>query len=138
MDFPLAGVTAGNKNLLIGPSPFTGGVVGGLTPGGSTTIGGGLNAAFTQLPAGGANPRNILLVTDGLHNTPPMVNPTDTFPTDIRIDAIGYGTPASLDGAMLTTLATIHSRPDRCRIWKILFWVVLLIAIVLLLLWILK
>jgi hypothetical protein len=27
---------------------------------------------------------------------------------------------------------------DRCRIWKILFWLMLLIAIVLLLLWILK
>ena len=37
-----------------------------------------------------------------------MVNPTDTSPTDIFIDAIGYGTPASLDGGMLTALATLH------------------------------
>jgi V8-like Glu-specific endopeptidase len=109
VDFPLANVTAGSKNTLIGPSPFTAGIVGGLTPGGSTTIGGGLNAAFGQLPPGGPNPlRNVLLFTDGLQNTPPMVNPTDASPTDIRIDAIGYGTPASLDGAMLTALATVH------------------------------
>jgi hypothetical protein len=39
VDFPLANVTAGSKNTLIGPSPFTTGIVGGLTPGGSTTIG---------------------------------------------------------------------------------------------------
>jgi hypothetical protein len=107
VDFALTPVTAASKDALIGPSPFTTGVVGGLTPGGSTTIGGGLNAAYAQLPAG-ANPRNVLLLTDGLQNTPPMVNPTDASPTDITIDAIGYGTPASLDGAMLTTLATIH------------------------------
>src|SRR5437667_10807956 len=37
-----------------------------------------------------------------------MVNPTDSFPTDITIDGIGYGTPASIDCAMLTTLATPH------------------------------
>jgi hypothetical protein len=108
MDFPLADVTVANKNALIGPAPFTGGIVGGLAPGGSTTIGGGLNAAYGQLPAGGTNPRNVLLFTDGLQNTPPMVNPTDSFPTAITIDAIGYGTPATIDGAMLTTLATPH------------------------------
>jgi hypothetical protein len=36
------------------------------------------------------------------------VDPTNTSPTDIFIDVIGYGTPASLDGAMLTSLATVH------------------------------
>jgi hypothetical protein len=104
VDFALSDV---NKAALIGPAPYTTGVVGGLTPGGSTTIGGGLNAAYAQLvPA--ANPRNVLLLTDGLQNTPPLVNPTDTSPTDIFIDVIGYGTPANLDGAMLTSLATVH------------------------------
>jgi von Willebrand factor type A domain/Trypsin-like peptidase domain len=108
VDFPLTPVTAAGKNTLIGSAPFNGGIIGGIMPGGSTTIGGGLNAAYGQLPAGGANPRHVLLFTDGLQNTPPMVNPTDSFPTDIHIDAIGYGTPASIDGAMLTTLATQH------------------------------
>jgi hypothetical protein len=109
VDFPLAAVTPATKNTLIGPAPFTGGIMGSLAPGGSTTIGGGLNGAYAQLPPGGPNPlRNVLLFTDGLQNTPPMVNPPDLSPTDIRIDAIGYGTPASLDGAMLTALATLH------------------------------
>src|SRR5439155_9326126 len=82
VDFPLANVTAGSKNTLIGPSPFTGGIMGGLAPGGSTTIGGGLNAAYGQLPPGGPNSsfRNVLLFTDGLQNTPPMVDPANTIP----------------------------------------------------------
>lgn len=106
VDFALAAVTAVNKNTLIGPAPFTTGIVGGLTPGGSTTIGGGLNAAYAQLlPA--ATLRNVLLLTDGLQNTPPMVSLTDA--SAITIDVIGYGTPASLDGAMLTALATVHN-----------------------------
>ena len=102
IDFALADVTPANKATLLGPTK-----IGGLAAGGSTTIGGGLNAAYGQLTTV-ANLRNVLLFTDGLQNTPPMVNPTDTSPTDIFIDAIGYGTPASLDGAMLTALATLH------------------------------
>jgi hypothetical protein len=108
VDFALAAVTAASKNALIGPAPFTSGIVGGLTPGGSTTIGGGLNAAYAQLVPGPNPLRNVLLFTDGLQNTPPAPNLGDDSPTGIRIDAIGYGTPASLDGAMLTALATIH------------------------------
>lgn len=107
IDFALADVTAANKLTLIGPAPFTAGKIGGILPGGSTSIGDGLNHAYAQLTSG-ANLRNVLLFTDGLQNTPPMVNPTDTSPTNIFIDVIGYGTPASLDGAMLTSLATVH------------------------------
>jgi hypothetical protein len=102
IDFALADVTPANKATLLGPTK-----IGGLAAGGSTTIGGGLNAAYGQL-TNVSHLRNVLLFTDGLQNTPPMVNPTDTSPTDIFIDAIGYGTPASLDGAMLTALATLH------------------------------
>jgi hypothetical protein len=101
VDFALAAVTAPNKTALIGP------VIGGLTPGGSTTIGGGLNAAYAQL-APGPNPRNILLLTDGLQNSPPFADPNDASPAGIVIDVIGYGTPASLDGTLLTALATNH------------------------------
>jgi Trypsin-like peptidase domain/von Willebrand factor type A domain len=107
VDFALADVTVANQSALIGASPFTGGKIGALAAGGSTTIGGGLQAAYSQL-TGGANLQNVLLFTDGLQNTPPMVNPTDTSPTNIFIDVIGYGTPASLDGAMLTSLADVH------------------------------
>jgi V8-like Glu-specific endopeptidase len=112
VDFALADVMAANKTALIGPSPFTTGVIGGLVATGSTTIGGGLNAAYTQLPAG-ANPRNILLLTDGMQNTPPMADPSDGSPAGIVIDVIGYGTPASLDGAFLKALATNHLGPHQ-------------------------
>ncbi|MEO6049435.1 MAG: trypsin-like peptidase domain-containing protein [Candidatus Kapaibacterium sp.] len=108
VDFTLANVTAANKTALIGPMPFTTGVVGNLMPGGSTSMGSGLNAAFMQLTPMG-NPRNVLLLTDGLQNTPPMVDPNSKSPTDITIDVIGYGTPASLDGPMLTAVAMNHN-----------------------------
>jgi hypothetical protein len=111
LDFALADVTAGNKNTLIGPAPYNTGIVGGLIAGGATTIGGGLNTAYGQLTPG-ANPRNILLLTDGMQNTPPMANPNDASPAGIVIDVIGYGTPASLDGAFLTAVATNHKGPN--------------------------
>ncbi len=75
---------------------------------GSTTIGGGLEAARLQFPAPGSNPRTILLMTDGLQNTPPMVMPGVDPTPGIQLHAIGYGTESSLDGVLLTDLATSH------------------------------
>jgi hypothetical protein len=104
IDFAIANVTAGTKNTLVGPAPFSTGKVGALAPGGNTTIGGGLAAARAQFPAPGANPRAILLLTDGMHNTPPAISTVDL--TGITLHAIGFGTESSLDGALLTSLAT--------------------------------
>ena len=98
-----------NKAALIGPAPFTDGKIGDLMPGGSTTIGGGLESARLEFPAPGPNPRTILLLTDGLQNTPPMVMPGVDPTPDIQLHAIGYGTEASLDGDLLTDLAATHS-----------------------------
>jgi V8-like Glu-specific endopeptidase len=109
VDFGIAPATLPNRTMLIGPAPFSGGVVGGLAPGGSTTIGGGLDAARLQFPAPGANPRAILLLTDGLQNTPPMVNAVEGLVSGIDVDAIGFGTESSLDGALLTQLAAAHN-----------------------------
>ena len=107
--FPIADVTAPNKQTLIGLAPFTGGIVGGLTPGGSTTIGGGLDAARLQFPGQVSNPRSILLLTDGLQNTPPMIQTVEPQLTGIDINVIGYGTESSLDGELLTNLAVAHN-----------------------------
>lgn len=107
--FPIADVTAPNKQTLIGPAPFTGGIVGGLNPGGATTIGGGLEAARLQFPVEVANPRSILLLTDGLQNTPPLIQAVEAGLTGIDINVIGYGTEASLDGELLTNLAGAHN-----------------------------
>lgn len=108
VDFGIANVTPVTKTTLIGPAPFSTGIVGGLTPGGFTTVGGGLDGARLQFPAPGANPRAILLLTDGLQNRPPFVADVEPALSGITIHAIGFGTESNLDGALLTTLATSH------------------------------
>jgi hypothetical protein len=108
-DAPIAAATMGTKNNLIGPPPHTAGVVGGLAPGGTTTIGGGLDAGRMQFPASGANPRAILLFTDGLENTPPMISTVDGGLAGIDVHAIGFGTESSLDGVKLSNLVQRHN-----------------------------
>jgi V8-like Glu-specific endopeptidase len=109
VDFGLNDSTDANKAALVGPQPHTGGVVGGLTPGGTTTIGGGLEAARSQFPVPGANPRAILLLTDGLQNTPPMIGDVSGSLAGIDVHAIGFGSDANLDGVLLSRLAQSHN-----------------------------
>ncbi len=106
VDSALADVTAGLKNTLIGPAPFVGGKVGALMPDQMTSIGAGLDAAHGQFPAAGANPRAILLMTDGLQNTAPMIADVQGELGGINVHAIGFGTESSLDGALLSSLTT--------------------------------
>ena len=101
-----ANVTSGLKNTLIGPAPFITGKVGNLNPGGRTSIGGGLDSAKNQLSPAGANPRAVLLMTDGLQNE--GLAPGDVDLSGLTIHAIGFGTESSLDGDMLSNLATSH------------------------------
>ncbi len=111
-DFALAPVTAANKNTLIGPPPGRNtGLVGGLSPGGLTTIGGGLRTAQMQFPTPGpaTNTPAILLMTDGLQNTPPMIAEVEAELGAAKLCIIGFGTEASLDGPLLTRLARDHS-----------------------------
>src|SRR5262249_21682309 len=109
-NFAIVNVTDPTKTALIGPAPYSGGIVGGLTPGGNTTIGGGLDAAPAHIPAPGTNPRAILLLTDGLQNTAPMVADVEAAHAldGITVHAIGFGTESSLDGALLTALTNAH------------------------------
>lgn len=109
VDFALTDVTPANKTALVGPPPYTGGKLPGLTPGGSTTIGGGLQAATGQLAGPGANPKAILLMTDGLENTPPMVVDVEPTLAGLTVHAIGFGTESNLNGALLSALAASHS-----------------------------
>jgi hypothetical protein len=110
VDFALNLVNTGAKNALIGPAPFSGGIVGVLAPGGSTTIGGGLEAGVGQFPAPGAgvNQRTILLMTDGLQNTPPMIAEADPFLAGADLSVIGFGTESNLNGVLLDQLAQEH------------------------------
>jgi hypothetical protein len=108
VDFAIAPVTAATQNTLVGGPPFSGGIVGGLAPGGATSIGDGLKAAQAQFPAPGTNPRSILLLTDGLQNTNPMIADVDSLLNGITVHAIGLGSESNLDGALLTSLTAAH------------------------------
>jgi hypothetical protein len=110
-DFKLAAVNATNKTKLIGTAPYSSGIVGGLIPDGLTTIGGGLKAALGEFPpmASGVNQRTILLMTDGLQNTPPMIADEDAPLTGTDLSVIGFGQESSLNGPLLDQLAQTHN-----------------------------
>ncbi|HWT11923.1 MAG TPA: vWA domain-containing protein [Allosphingosinicella sp.] len=107
-EFARAPVDAGAKNSLVGGPPFTGGIVGSLAPDAMTSIGGGLDAGRMMLTPAGANPRSILLMTDGLQNSHPMIAAVEGGLAGIDVNAIGFGNESSLNGALLTQLAASH------------------------------
>ncbi len=104
----LASVDAVKKNELVGPAPYTGGKIGLLTPGGMTSIGDGIKAAMELLGPGGPNRRAILLMTDGLQNTPPMIAAVELMLGNTQLCVVGFGTEDQLDGPLLTRLARDH------------------------------
>ena len=107
-DEPLGNVDQGKKNQLVGNSPYTGGVIGGLMPGGATSIGDGLSVATGALPPS-TNQRAILLMTDGLQNTPPWIDTVEGGLGSIRVIAIGFGAESDLDSALLSRVARSHN-----------------------------
>jgi hypothetical protein len=109
VDFDIAPETDATQATLIGPPPFSSGKVGALAPGGATSIGEGLDAARLQFPGPGANPRAILLMTDGLQNTPRMISDVQGALGEISVHAIGFGPESSIDGALLSDLAASHT-----------------------------
>jgi hypothetical protein len=110
LDYDLHDVNAGSKSDLIGGPPYISGLVGGLAPGGTTSIGGGLRTAQQRLPdpLPENNVPNILLLTDGLQNTPPMIEEVVHELGATQLSIIGFGTEASLNGHLLTRLARDH------------------------------
>lgn len=103
---------ASNKDALIGPPPArNAGAIGGITPDAMTTIGGGLRAGRQQLTASpSANTPAMLLLTDGLQNTPPMIAEVEGTGElgNTRLCIIGFGSEGQLDGPLLTRLARNH------------------------------
>lgn len=108
VDFGLQPVTSSAKASLVGPAPFSGGIVGGLIADGLTTIGGGLAAAQAQLAGSGGNPNTMLLMTDGLQNVPPMIDTVEASLAGTTVHAIGLGNETNLDGERLSQLAQSH------------------------------
>jgi len=109
LNFASAPISPGNKDTLIGPAPArNAGIVGGIAPGGSTTIGGGLSQAQGALPGASPNLPAILLMTDGLENTPPMISSVEGSLGSTRLCIVGFGSEGSVDGPRLTSLARNH------------------------------
>ncbi|HJY30817.1 MAG TPA: trypsin-like peptidase domain-containing protein, partial [Pyrinomonadaceae bacterium] len=109
LNFASAPISPGNKDTLIGPAPArNAGIVGGIAPGGSTTIGGGLSQAQGALPGSSPNLPAILLMTDGLENTPPLISSVEGSLGSTRLCIVGFGSEGSVDGPRLTSLARNH------------------------------
>jgi hypothetical protein len=104
----LGNVNPGKKNQLVGPAPYVTGSIGALAPDQMTSIGDGITAAMESLTPSG-NQRAILLMTDGLQNTPPMVETAEGLLGSTRLFAIGFGSDAQLNGALLTRVARDHN-----------------------------
>jgi hypothetical protein len=91
-----------------------------IAPGSSTSIGGGINEAMSQWKADPKNDLSLVVVTDGMQNTAPLIlpaasgflglDPISGLPQELRkrfipIQTIGFGTPASVDQTLLTNIA---------------------------------
>jgi hypothetical protein len=103
----LAPATQAAKTTLIGPDRRSG-IVWSLSANGMTSIGDGLRVSQNELDAStntDASPA-LLLLTDGLHNTPPSIESINL--DDTRLNVIGFGEEWSLDGPRLTRLSREH------------------------------
>jgi Trypsin-like peptidase domain/von Willebrand factor type A domain len=105
----LGGVDAAKKAELVGPSPYTTGRIGALSPTAATSIGDGLAVATGVLTPPGTNQRVILLMTDGLQNTPPTIESVEAGLGSVRLVAIGFGAESDLDSALLSHVARSHN-----------------------------
>lgn len=101
-------VNNGKRMQLVGPAPYTGGKIGALAPDAATSIGAGIQQAMSVLPAGTGNQRVVLLLTDGMQNTWPMIADVEGLLGNTVVHAIGFGSEAQLDGVLLNRLAHAH------------------------------
>jgi len=97
------------KPILVGPAPFTTGQIGSISAGGSTSIGGGMAAALSALGSGSPNDRAVLLLTDGLQNTAPMIESVEGSLGSTKLCVIGFGSDAEINGPLLSRIARDHS-----------------------------
>lgn len=107
-DFDLSDINDGNVTALVGPPPHSGGIVGGLNPNGTTTIGGGLGLAIDQFSGTTSRDEVILLLTDGMENTPPLIRDVESRLSNTRLCIVGYGNESNLNGPLLTRLAILQ------------------------------
>ena len=102
-------LAASAKLTLTGGPPFTGGTIASIAAGGATSIGAGLSAALTAIGTGSANQPTILLLTDGLQNTAPTIESVEPSLGSAKVNVIGFGSDANLDGPLLDRVARDHN-----------------------------
>jgi len=108
-DFDLLANTDENIDMLVGPvAPYSSGIVGDLTTGGSTSIGGGIEEALTEFSGAVDKDEVILLLTDGMENTPPMIDDVVPSIANRRLCIVGYGDETNLNGPLLASLAILN------------------------------
>jgi hypothetical protein len=93
---------------LTGPPPFTTGQIGAITAGGSTSIGAGVGIALLAYGGGSINDRAMLLLSDGLQNTAPMIEEIEGSLGSTKLNVIGFGSDADIDGPLLSRVAREH------------------------------
>ena len=91
-----------------------------LTPGSSTSIGAGINAGMQQWKNDPKNDLSMIVVTDGMQNTAPLIQATGTgflgldpvagLPQELRkrfipIQTVAFGTPAAVDEDLLRNIS---------------------------------
>lgn len=95
------------KPALVGPPPFTTGHIGAISATGATSIGAGIGTALLAMGST-ASQRAVLLLTDGLENTAPMVSDVEGSLGNTLVNVIGLGSDADIDGPLLSRLARTH------------------------------
>jgi hypothetical protein len=106
LDEPPAPVATAKPDL-VGPPPFTAGKIGAIGTGGATSIGQGLGIALLSYGSG-TNDRAMLLLTDGLQNTPPMIEEVEGSLGAVKLSVIGFGSDGDIDAPLLNRLAHDH------------------------------
>ncbi|MEA2240144.1 MAG: hypothetical protein QOC81_4868 [Thermoanaerobaculia bacterium] len=91
-----------------------------LVPGSATSIGAGINEGMSQWKADPKNDLNLIVITDGMQNTAPLITPTASgflglapvagLPQELRkrfipIQTVGFGTPAQVDEDLLRNIS---------------------------------
>lgn len=91
-----------------------------LSPGSSTSIGGGINEGMSQWKADPKNDLNVVVITDGMQNTAPLITPTGSgflglapvagLAQELRkrfipIQTVAFGTPAQVDETLLRNIS---------------------------------
>ena len=103
--FPAPAATV--KPILTGPPPFATGQIGAITAGGTTSIGAGVGIALLAYGSS-QNDKAMLLLSDGLQNTVPMIEEIEGSLGATTLNVIGFGSDAEIDGPLLSRVAREH------------------------------